>query len=78
MFSERREQKKEIPQVDNEVVLYHDGKAIIQDDFGDFFYQEIPEELVVMGEVTPVHNLTPIDQLTRTEREDIFQRLNLR
>lgn len=59
-------------QRDNTVVAYIDGKAIVENDDGDLYYCEMPEEFVVLGETMFENDLTPISELS------IMQQYNIR
>ena len=37
---------------DIEYIAYFEGKAIARDEWGELYYQEIPEEFVTFGEMT--------------------------
>lgn len=75
MFMEKKESRRENVQVDNEVVNYLNGKAIIQDDFGELFYLEIDEEFVVLGETVLSEDLRPISELPEEEQAKILSRI---
>lgn len=65
----------ERPQPSNEVVYYINGKAIVQDDYGELYYFECPEENVVLGETIDQMILNPISSLSQQERTIIEQNL---
>lgn len=58
----------ERPQPSNEVVYYINGKAIVQDDYGELYYFECPEENVALGETIDQMILNPISSLSQQER----------
>lgn len=62
-------------QPSNEVVYYINGKAIVQDDYGELFYFECPEENVVLGETIDQMILSPFSSLPEKEKTVIEQDL---
>lgn len=60
-------------QTDNEVVGYINGKAIVVDDIGDYYFVRIPEEFVEHGETFLEAELTPVDALPGEEKIKILK-----
>ncbi len=56
----------------NEIVGYCKGKAIVKQDDGVLFYEEIPEEFVTIGEFVFPNDLSPISELPEAERKEIL------
>lgn len=59
-------------QTDNEVIGYVNGKAIILDDNGNYFYVVMPEDLVTIGETILEDDLTSLDFLPALEQNEIM------
>lgn len=62
-------------QMDNEVVGYVNGKAIVLNDQGDYFYVTVPIEFVNDGETFLEQDLTPLNALPDSEQKDILNSL---
>lgn len=60
-------------QLDHDIVGYIDGKAIIIDENGRWFFVEIPEEFVSKSDVFFEDDLTPIDVLPFLEQKFILE-----
>lgn len=56
---------------DNEIVGYYNGKYIIKDEIGEFFFLEAPEGLLDKGEVVSPCDIKSINVLPISEREEI-------
>lgn len=56
----------------NEIVGYYKGKAIVKQDDGVLFYEEIPEEFVTIGEIAFPEDISPISELPEAERKEII------
>ncbi|MDE6021810.1 MAG: hypothetical protein K2H01_12535 [Ruminococcus sp.] len=59
-----------------EYVAYFDGKAIAKDEYDHYYFQELPEDLFVAGEVAFIEDLTPVDELPEEERYEIYEFLD--
>jgi hypothetical protein len=59
-------------EIENEIIGYVDGKAIIRDEDGRWFFLEIPEVLVLAGEQIQTVDLTPIEVLPEIEQKQIL------
>ena len=59
-------------QLDHDIVGYIDGKAIIVDENGTWYFVAIPEEFVSKGDVFFEDDLTPIDVLPYLEQKFIL------
>lgn len=59
-------------EIENEVVGYVDGKAIIRDENGRWFFLEIPEEFVSPGEQIQTADLTPLEALSEITRKQVL------
>lgn len=59
-------------QLDHDIAGYIDGKAIIVDENGCWYFIEMPEEFVSKGEVFFEDDLTPIDVLPFLEQKFIL------
>jgi hypothetical protein len=59
-------------EIENEVVGYVDGKAIIRDDNGRWFFLEIPEEFVSPGEQIWAADLTQLEILPEIKQKLIL------
>lgn len=57
---------------DNEIVGYHNGKAIVINELGNIFYCEVPENLLGFGETVHPDDLTSVDELPAEEQEKII------
>lgn len=58
---------------ENEIIGYYNGKYIIKDEIGKFFFLEAPEGLFSIGEVVSPDDLLPINELSPIEIENIKQ-----
>ncbi len=58
-----------------EYVAYFDGKAIARDEWGDLYYQEIPEDFVEIGEVARIEDINPLSELSEDKQQDIIEYL---
>lgn len=56
-------------EIENEVVGYVDGKAIIRDDNGRWFFLEMPEEFISLGEQIRTADLTPLEVLPEIKQK---------
>ena len=59
-----------------EYIAYFDGKAIAKDEHGHYYYQEMPEDLFVAGEVAFIEDLEAVDELPEEERYEIYEYLD--
>lgn len=59
-----------------EYIAYFEGKAIAKDEYDHYYYQELPEDLFVPGEVAFIEDLTPVDELFEEERYEIYEFLD--
>lgn len=57
---------------DNEIIGYHNGKAIVINELGNIFYCEVPENLFNFGETVHPNDLTPISELSVDEQKEII------
>ena len=53
------------------ILLYKDGLAICEDDFGDLWYTELPEGFGDPGTVIEIEALTQLSELPEKEQEAI-------
>ncbi len=60
----------------NIIIGYFNGKAIVQNEWGQLFYYEMPEEFAEPGTVVATKYLTDIEQLDKEELEYIIGELN--
>lgn len=60
---------------ENDIVGYVNGKAIVKDDSGRWFFLEIPEEFVSPGEQIFEDDLTPLTILDKEEQNMIAKEL---
>lgn len=60
---------------ENDIVGYVNGKAIVKDDSGRWFFLEIPEEFVSPGEQIFEDDLTPLAILDKEEQNMIAKEL---
>ncbi len=58
---------------DNEIIAYINGKAIIETEWGNLYYIEMPEEFVTIGETVEMNGLTEFEALSVDERKEILQ-----
>lgn len=58
-------------QLDNEVIAYINGKAIVLNDDGNLFYAEMPEEFVTIGGFIFPDGLSPLSDLPAPEQRII-------
>lgn len=56
---------------DNTIVAYVDGMAIAEDEWGDLYYSEMPEEIVTIGEVADLNAFKPFKDLPGTVQSRI-------
>lgn len=62
-------------QTDNTIIAYIDGKAIVEDELGELYYCEMPEDFVTIGETMFEEDLTPISELSIMEQYNIRSQL---
>ena len=62
-------------QLDNTIVAYIDGKAIVLGDDGEYYYCEMPEEFVTIGETMFEADLTPVSELPIIKQYSILSQL---
>ena len=67
-----KEQPKQFIQSDNIIIGYINGKAIIENEWGNLFYVETPEEFITIGETAIDEGLTSISELPKAEQEQII------
>jgi len=60
---------------ENEIVGYVDGKAIVKDDSGRWFFIDIPEAFVTPGEQAFEEDLTPLEMLSPDEQKKIIREM---
>lgn len=53
------------------IITYCDGLAICEDDFGDLWYYEMPEEFAHPGEVLELEGLAPLSALSEQDQQRI-------
>lgn len=70
-----KEQPKKFIQSDNIIIGYINGKAIIENEWGNLFYVEIPEEFITIGETAIDEGLTSISELPQQEQEEIIAQI---
>lgn len=56
---------------DNLVVGYHNGKSIVKNEFGDFFFVECEESFAPIGTVAEDDMLISIDKLSMNEQQEL-------
>lgn len=61
--------------IENEIVGYVGGKAIVRDENGRWFFVVMPEELVTPGEQVMMEDLTSLEILPVEEREYILKEM---
>lgn len=64
-------------EIENEIIGYVDGKAIIRDEDGRWFFLEIPEALVFSGEQIQTVDLTPLEVLPEIEQKQILAEMEV-
>lgn len=62
-------------QKDNTIIAYIDGKAIVEDDYGELYYCEMPEDFIILGETMAEQDLTPLSELSVAEQYHIRTQL---
>lgn len=67
---------KEKFQKDNTIIAYIDGKAIVEDEEGELYYCDIPEDFVTIGETMFENDLTPLSELSIMEQYNIKSQLS--
>ena len=63
-------------QKDNTIIAYIDGKAIVEDEEGELYYCDIPEDFVTIGETMIENDLTPLSELSIMEQYNIKSQLS--
>jgi|UniRef100_UPI003FEEBD50 hypothetical protein len=63
-------------QKDNTIIAYIDGKAIVEDEEGELYYCDIPEDFVTIGETMFENDLTPLSELSIMEQYNIKSQLS--
>ena len=63
-------------QKDNTIIAYIDGKAIVEDEEGELYYCDIPEDFVTIGETMFENELTPLSELSIMEQYNIKSQLS--
>ena len=63
-------------QKDNPIIAYIDGKAIVEDEEGELYYCDIPEDFVTIGETMFENDLTPLSELSIMEQYNIKSQLS--
>lgn len=63
-------------QKDNTILAYIDGKAIVEDEEGELYYCDIPEDFVTIGETMFENDLTPLSELSIMEQYNIKSQLS--
>ena len=61
---------------DNTIIAYIDGKAIVEDEEGELYYCDIPEDFVTIGETMFENDLTPLSELSIMEQYNIKSQLS--
>lgn len=59
------------PYTINAVVGYDNGKVIVKQDDGLFFFIEMPDNILLTGETVHPNDLTPINVLSKEEQKYI-------
>ena len=67
---------KDTFQKDNTIIAYIDGKAIVEDEEGELYYCDIPEDFVTIGETMFENDLTPLSELSIMEQYNIKSQLS--
>lgn len=62
---------------DIEYIAYFEGKAIARDEWGELYYQEIPEEFVTFGEIAFFEDIEPISALPQEDQQRIREYLEM-
>lgn len=65
-------------EIENEIIGYVDGKAIIRDEDGRWFFLEIPEALVLPGEQIQTADLTPLEVLPEIEQKQVLAEMEVK
>ncbi|AFA47940.1 hypothetical protein [Acetobacterium woodii] len=65
-------------EIENEVIGYVAGKAIIRDEDGRWFFLEIPEALVFPGEQIQSTDLTPLEVLPEIEQKLVLAEMEVK
>lgn len=63
-------------QKDNTIIAYIDDKAIVEDEEGELYYCDIPEDFVTIGETMFENDLTPLSELSIMEQYNIKSQLS--
>lgn len=59
----------------NIVIAYIHGKAIVQTEWGDLYYIEMPKEFVSLGDVLSLNGLDLVENLPKEEATFIFEEI---
>lgn len=63
-------------QKDNTIIAYIDGKAIVEDEEGELYYCDIPEDFVTNWRTMFENDLTPLSELSIMEQYNIKSQLS--
>ncbi|PKM48576.1 hypothetical protein [Acetobacterium malicum] len=61
--------------IENEVIGYMNGKAIVKNENGEWFYVEVPEEFIIAGEQIADEDLAPLELLPKQVRTGILKEM---
>ncbi|KNZ42433.1 hypothetical protein [Acetobacterium bakii] len=61
--------------IENEVIGYMAGKAIVKDEEGRWFFVEIPEEFIIAGEQIFEEDLSPLELLPKMVQSYILKEM---
>lgn len=64
------------PVADNTIVAYVNGKAIVEDEWGDLYFCEMPQEVVTVGEIADMQGFQTISELSSNEINEILRVLD--
>lgn len=62
---------------DNTVIAYINGKAIVETEWGDLYYVEMPDEFVSLGDIIPMSYLDNFENLPPDEQNHIKEVLKI-
>lgn len=61
--------------IENEVIGYVNGKAIVKNENDQWFYVEVPEEFIIAGEQIADEDLTSLELLPKQVRVGILKEM---
>ena len=61
--------------IENEVIGYMNGKAIVKNENSEWFYVEVPEEFIIDGEQIADEDLAPLELLPKPVQMGILKEM---